>query len=248
MGRPSPTPHLRCLPIVMLLLGSPGPVLAAETAVVQEILDGKELFIDQQQAKVQQKARAPQQLTTRNSRGQILFNGGAVGRLNTFSQLRLGSSCFLVDKGQVLISGNQNGCTRSARLSVRGTNYLIEVNEAGESDISVLEGRVEVERLEDGQPGGTRPSILEAGQRLRLSPRGLVLALLKLDAGDYERLLNGPLFRGYRLPIPGSGALEAHLKRRFPGLSLPFPSGGSVLPLPQPPSPPAPPFGLPRFF
>jgi hypothetical protein len=254
MALPSPPLPLRasrgtrCLLLMLVVLGWAGPAGAAETAVVQEILDGKELFIDQHQAKVQHKARAPQQLTTRNSRGQILFNGGAVGRLNKFSHLRLGSSCFLVDKGQVLISGNQNGCTRTARLSVRGTNYLIEVNEAGESDISVLEGRVEVERLEDGQQGASAPSILEAGQRLRLSPRGVVLALLKLEAGDYERLLNGPLFQGYRLPIPGAGSLEAHLKSRFPGLNLPLPIGGSVLPLPQPPPRPVPPFGLPRLF
>jgi hypothetical protein len=251
-------PHLlrgltsRSLLLPLLLLISTGPAKAAETAVVQDILDGKELYIDQQQAKVNQQARAPQQLSTRNSRGQLLFDGGAVGRLNRFSHLRLGSRCFLVDRGQVLISGRQNGCTRSARLSVRGTNYLIEVKEDGEADISVLEGTVEVETLRDGQPSGAPPTRLEGGQRLRLSPMGVVLALLKLEAADYERLLGGPLFQGFQLPLPGIGALESHLRSRFPGLSLPLPAGGGAsIPqpsLPSPPSPPAPTQFLPRFF
>lgn len=226
-----------------LLAAFARPAQAAESAVVQEILDGRELYIDQEQARVKQKARAPQQLKTGNSRGQILFNSGAVGRLNKFSQLRLGSSCFLVDRGQVLISGSQNGCTRSARLSVRGTNYLVEVKEDGESEISVLEGTVAVEPLRDGQPTGAAPSILEAGQKLRLSPLGVVLALLKLEAGDYQRLLNGPLFQGYQLPLPHFGALETHLQSRFPDLRLPSPSVVSPVPAPSLPS-----LGLPRLF
>jgi hypothetical protein len=224
---------------------------AAESAVVQEILDGKELYIDQQQAKVKQTAKTPQQMSTRNSRGQILFNRGAVGRLNRFSQLRLGSSCFLVNRGQVLISGNQNGCTRSARLSVRGTNYLIEVSEDGASEISVLEGSVEVESLRDGEPSGSAPSILAAGQKLRLSPQGLVLALLQLEQGDYQRILDGALFQGFQIPLPGFGALESHLRSRFPALRLPLPAGGSALPvptLPATPSPSLPSFSLPRLF
>ncbi|MFM7361883.1 MAG: hypothetical protein ACKO25_08690 [Cyanobium sp.] len=97
----------------------------ADTAVVQEILDGKELYIDEKPARVRERAAAPDVVRTRNSRGQLTFGSGAAGRLNRFSQLRLGSSCFLMEKGQILVSGRQNGCTRSARLSVRGTNYLL---------------------------------------------------------------------------------------------------------------------------
>ncbi|MEB3259683.1 MAG: iron dicitrate transport regulator FecR [Cyanobacteriota bacterium] len=222
---------------------------AAETAVVQEILDGKDLYIDTARAKVRQKARAPQQLKTGNSRGQLLFDSGAVGRLNAFSQLRLGSGCFLVDRGQVLISGRQNGCTRSARLSVRGTNYVLEVNEAGESEIAVLEGRVEVQPLKDGEPASASPTLLEAGQRLRLSPVGVVLALLNLEVGDYERLLRGPLFRDFQMPLPGLDNLRSYLDQRFPGVSLPVPSSALSIPQPSLPSVPSlPSLGLPRLF
>jgi hypothetical protein len=240
------TPNRPPLAVWLVLLAAtllaPGVARAAETAVVQEILDGKELFIDQNPARVSQTARAPQQLSTRNSRGQIRFEGGAVGRINRFSQLRLGSDCFLVDRGQVLVSGRQSGCTRSARLSVRGTNYLLEVNEAGESNLSVLEGSVQVEPLRDGQPTGQAPATVGAGQSLRLSAEGVVLSLLALSSGDYRQILAGPLFEGFRLPLPAIDALESYLRSNVPGVSVPgVPSIPGVPRLPVP-------LGLPRFF
>ena len=224
---------------------------AAETAVIQDILDGKELYIDAAQARVRQTAQAPQQVKTGNSRGQLLFNSGAVGRLNTFSLLRLGSDCFLVDRGQVLISGRQNGCIRSARLSVRGTNYVIEVKEDGEAEISVLEGSVAVEPLRDGEPTGAPTTLLEGGQRLRLSPLGVVMALLTLDSAAYERILLGPLFQGFAMPLPGLPDLRSYLESRFPGVTMPLPSGSLPIPLPSvplPATPSLPSLFLPRLF
>ncbi|MFN9623233.1 MAG: iron dicitrate transport regulator FecR [Cyanobacteriota bacterium] len=232
--------------VPLLWAGAAG---AAETALVQEILDGKELYIDATQARVRQTARAPQLLKTGSSRGQLLFDSGAVGRLNTFSQMRLGSGCFLVDRGQVLVSGRQNGCTRSARLSVRGTNYVIDVKEDGEAEILVLEGQVEVQPLQDGEPGTAPSTLLEAGQRLRLSPLGKVLALLRLDVGDYEQILLGPLFRDFAMPLPGLEGLRDFLNLRFPGVSFPLPSGGLSIPQPSLPAlPSVPSLGFPRLF
>ncbi len=234
----------RTLPVVSILLVLAGlpflptPVRAAESAVVQEILDGNELYIDGQMAKVKEKASAPQKMSTQNSRGQIRFESGAAGRLNRFSQLKLGQGCFLIEKGQILVSGKQSGCTRSARLSVRGTNYLIDVNDAGESEISVLEGSVEVEPLREGEPTGQPATTVEAGQRLRLSAKGVVMAILALTVGDYNNILGGPLFQGFRVPLPAYGSLEGYLRSRVPGVNLP-----SV-----PVSPPSLPFSLPRFF
>ena len=211
---------------------------AAESAEVQEILDGREFYIDQKQARVKEKAQAPQQISTQNSRGQIRFEAGAVGRLNRFSILRLGQGCFLVDRGQILVSGKQSGCTRSARLSVRGTNYLLEVKDNGDSELSVLEGSVQVEPLRDGQPTGAAPATVQAGQRLRLSPEGVVLTLVALSSGDYSSILSGPLFEGFRLPLPAAEALDSYLRAHVPGVSLPS------LPLTLPSLP----ISLPRFF
>ena len=231
----------------LLLLGA-GAARAVESAVVQEILDGKELFIDKQRAKLQDRAKAPQQLSTGASRGQIGFENGAAGRLSRFSQLRLGRGCFLIEKGQILVSGKQAGCTRSSRMSVRGTNYVLEVKDDGSSELSVLEGTVEVEPLRDGMPSGAATTVVTAGQRLRLSVKGAVLALLGLSEADYNSVLQGPLFEGFQLPLPAYGSLESYIRARLPGVSLPS-LPAAPIPLPSAPSVPSvPSFSLPRFF
>ncbi len=211
---------------VALLIGGaslllPQPGRAAESATVVEILDGNQLYINDRQAKVKARASAPELVSTRDSRGQLAFSSGAAGRLNRFSLLRLGSSCFLVEKGQILVSGKQNGCTRSARLSVRGTNYVVDVQEDGTSEVSVLEGSVEVEPLRDGQPTGAPATTVEAGNKLRLSPVGVVLALLRLSSADYASLLSGPLFSGFTTQLPGFASLESYIRSSVPGVTLP---------------------------
>ncbi|MEX0587963.1 MAG: FecR domain-containing protein [Cyanobium sp.] len=235
---------IRLASALALLLGAPTMSLASPTATasatatVQQILDGKELYIDARQAVVKQKASSPQDISTRNSRGQLAFASGAVGRINRNSQLRLGDSCFLLSKGQILVSGAQSGCTRSSRLSVRGTNYLLEVDENDQAELSVLEGAVEVETLKDGEPTGAAPTRVEAGQKLRLSPEGVILTLLKISSGDYTSILNGPLFEGFSIPLPAMGALNNYIRSNVPGVSIPG--------LPGLPSLPG--LGLPRFF
>lgn len=233
------------LAAVLLVAGAtlvaPLPGLAAESATVVEILDGNQLYINQKQARVKARASAPEVVSTRDSRGQLAFSSGAAGRLNRFSLLRLGSSCFLMEKGQILVSGKQNGCTRSARLSVRGTNYVVEVQEDGTAEISVLEGSVQVEPLRDGQPTGAAATTVEAGNKLRLSPVGVVLALLRLSSSDYTSILNGPLFSGFSTRLPGFASLESYIRSSVPGVTLP------ALPV-SPPVPAAPVLpSIPRF-
>ncbi len=207
---------------------------AAESATVQEILDGKELYIDQKQAVVKERAAAPQTVSTRNSRGQLAFSGGAAGRINRFSLLRLGTNCFLMEKGQILVSGKQNGCTRSARLSVRGTNYVIDVQDDGTAELSVLEGAVEVEPLKDGEPTGQPATTVEAGQKVTLSAEGVILTLLRLSAGDYSSILGGPLFSGFNSTLPGLPSLESYIRSSVPGVSIPgVPSVPSVPSIPR---------------
>jgi hypothetical protein len=212
---------------------------AGESATVQEILDGNQLYIDGNQARLKQAAQAPQVISTGDSRGQLGFESGAVGRINRQSLLKLGSSCFLLNKGQILISGRQDGCTRSSRMSVRGTNYILQVDENGNADLAVLEGSVQVEATDSK----TAPVTVQAGQRLRLSPSGVVLGLVKLALGDYQSILDGPLFSGYSIPLPAYANLESYLRLNVPGLKLPTTPS---LPIPSTPSVPG--LSLPRFF
>ena len=191
-------------------------------ATVQQILDGKQLYIDGKQAVVKQRAQVPDAIKTLQSRGQLGFSSGAVGRINRFSSMKLGSSCFLLEQGQILVSGPQNGCTRSSRLSVRGTNYMMQVDGGGRSQISVLEGSVELQALRDGVPLETvLPTLIKAGERVQLSPDGVMAALAQLKRSDYEAVLSGPLFRGYQRALPYLPALLEYVLRTYPGLRLP---------------------------
>ncbi|MEB3332213.1 MAG: FecR domain-containing protein [Synechococcaceae cyanobacterium] len=201
-----------------LLLLQPLAALAEQKATIEEILDGPELYIDRNQARLNQKARAPQTISTGSSRGQIRFSSGASGRISSNSLMRLGQSCFLLSQGQVLISGPQNACTRSTRLSVRGTNFVVEIGDDDDTQLSVLEGSVDLERLRDGQPIPNSLPRLTAGQRLLFSESSGALSLTPLSRDDYAAILLGPLFRDFRTPLAERKRLRRHLRRTFPEL------------------------------
>jgi hypothetical protein len=193
------------------------------SATLQEILDGPEIFIDSRQARVRDVASEPQQISTRVSRAQLQFSSGASGRMNRHSLMRLGSGCFLLEQGQVLVSGRQNGCTRSVRLSVRGTNYILELFDNGDAAVTSLQGTVEVETLRNGEPSGEAAITLRSGQRLRQMRAIGLNTVIDLTAADYRGIFEGPLFRGFRERLIDQTALEQHLADRVPGVTLPPP-------------------------
>jgi hypothetical protein len=134
------------------------PASAQSTqATVQEILDGNQVFIQNKQASLNDVARQQQQVRTGNSRTALLFNSGAVARLSANSVLNIGQ-CARLRRGTILINGAVNACSSSITTGVRGTTYLLEVDEAGNQQVKVLEGEVVVTRNatpiidEDSQP------------------------------------------------------------------------------------------------
>ncbi|MFN7858341.1 MAG: hypothetical protein ACK5P2_01210, partial [Pseudanabaena sp.] len=91
--------------ICIFALAAPqlAPVSAQSTqATVQEILDGNQVFIQNQQAYVNDVARANQQVRTGNSRTALLFNTGAVARLSANSVLSIGQ-CAQLSRGTILV-------------------------------------------------------------------------------------------------------------------------------------------------
>lgn len=228
---------LAAILLALLSQAAAQPSFAGQSAVVQEILDGNEMFIDTKRAKVRAKAVTPQLISTANSRGQMLFNSGAIGRINHYSAMRLGDSCFFLQQGQVLISGKQNGCTQSARLSVRGTNYLLSINESGETQVTVLEGIVDVLSGDLKQESNQILTRLTAGERLLISPKGIIEKALKLTPTDYRTILNGPLFRGFKAALPGIESIERLLADILQDLTpsprqqLPITPDSKLLPL-----------------
>ncbi len=196
------------------LAASPIP---AERATVLAILDGSDLWIERLRARVKDNARAPELLRTGASRAQLGLQTEAAIRMNRASQLRLGSRCFLLERGQILISGPLSLCTRSLRLSVRGTHVQVDLDDQGGPTISVLEGRVELEAL-----SGTTaaPTTLNQGTRLRLAADGRVLSLTSLSPADYRAFVEGPLVDGFSTPLPQQPLLEQALGAVTPGLTL----------------------------
>ncbi|SBO42790.1 hypothetical protein [Cyanobium sp. NIES-981] len=197
------------------------------SAIVQEILDGDELFIESRRARVMDRARTPQHVRTGDSRGQLRFDTGASSRLSRFTRIRLGSTCFHLGGGQILVSGPQEGCVRSFRTSVRGTNYILRlVDQEADAEVIVLEGTLEVERLVDGLPSGEPGILLQEGTRSRLSADGRVLFTKRLTAEEVAAELQGPLFRGFRSPLADGEALRRSIERNWPELGQPSPVGG----------------------
>lgn len=130
----------------VLAIAAPTPISAQTTqATVQEILDGNQVFIQNRRAAVKDVARQQQQVRTGNSRTSLLFNTGAVARLSPNSVLNIGQ-CARLRRGSILVNGAVNACSASITTGVRGTTYLLEVDEAGGQQVKVLEGEVIVTR------------------------------------------------------------------------------------------------------
>jgi hypothetical protein len=122
------------------------PVSAQATqATVQEILDGNQVFIQNQRASLKDVAKQQQQVRTGNSRTALLFNSGAVARLSANSVLKIGQ-CARLKRGTILVNGAINACSSGITTGVRGTTYLLTVNESGNQQVQVLEGEVIVKR------------------------------------------------------------------------------------------------------
>lgn len=139
-----------CLFLVLSLHRSPAVAQgsAINQAKLAEILDSGQVFIQNKQAKVEDLAKLGQRIRTGDSRAQLLFNTGAVARLGKNAVLTVGDRCSKLKQGILLVNGAVNGCTASSVAGVRGTTYILEVDEKGQERIQVLEGEVTLNKLD----------------------------------------------------------------------------------------------------
>jgi hypothetical protein len=141
------------------------PAAAQSTqATVQEILDGNQVFIQNRRANINDIATQRQQVRTGASRTSLKFNTGAVARLSSNSVLNIGQ-CARLRRGTILINGAINACSASITTGVRGTTYLLEVDESGNQKVKVLEGEVVIRRNpvtinDDINDSGEIPSVI----------------------------------------------------------------------------------------
>jgi len=130
---------------LILTLGLFNSPLAAQTAIsrgtISEILDGNQVYIQNNTARVRDVASRGQQVRTGSARTQVTFNTGAVARLSRNSVLTIGQ-CAQLQRGVLLVNGAVNGCTSSITAGVRGTTYIMKVDETGREEIQVLDGEV----------------------------------------------------------------------------------------------------------
>ncbi len=123
---------------------------AISNAVVQEIIDGDAVFIEDEQAELNAIANFRQQISTEAARAGLLFSNGAAGRLAPNSAVTVGQ-CIELQQGSILAVGPANGCASGFEVGVEGTVYVLEVDAGGTAQVKVLEGSVIV-RTEQAQP------------------------------------------------------------------------------------------------
>lgn len=246
---------LLCLVLggISLPLSAPGLAQSAiNRATVTEILDSNQVFIQNNQARVNDVANRGQRIRTAQARANLTYNTGAVVRLLANSSLTVGE-CARLDRGVTLISGAVNGCTSSVTAGVRGTTYLMEVDEEGNERVKVLEGEVVVSRqaasddsltqIAPETPASEPPVsgdsetdgqvVLTAGQKVetrrgdrRLGP------VQQLSTQEFLDILRGELISGFAEQLPGLGRIRESFQRLYP--NVPFPIEVPGLPIPRP--------------
>lgn len=202
-------------------------------ATIQEIIDGDQVFIEDIPAEVDAVANFQQEVSTKESRAALLFNNNAAGRLGPNSEITVGQ-CIEVKQGSLLASGPANGCTANFDIGVQGTVYVLEANEEGESRVKVLEGEVQVTSKQQQET-----QAVGQGKVLAVSPNGRLGKPTPLSQEEVEAILNGVLFNGFDLELPGMSDLQSALKSLYPNINLPRLPGFN-LPVPRPPRLPGP--------
>ena len=199
-------------------------------AIIQEIIDGDQVFIQENQAKVEDQAEFGQIVATKDSRAGVIFNQGASGRMDKNSQITVGQ-CVEIQRGKILVSGPVNGCIAGLTVGVQGTIYILETTDGETGNIKVLEGTVEVSPAD-----GTGESIqVTEGEKLPIL-KGILSQVIPMTIEEISSILLGELFTGFNIPVTPEGALSSVCSRLLPG----FTCSKNGIPTPAIPTPPIP--------
>ncbi len=200
-------------------------------ATITEILQGNQVYIQNRLARVRDLARSGEQVRTGQARASLRFNTGAIGRLGNNAVLTIGRQCFQLQQGQILVNGAANGCTRSSIAGVRGTMYVLEVDDRQQEFFTVLEGQVSLTQrtpslFPPGQPSVSTPVVLNPGQRVSISDRGVVGTVQTLTRSEFDQVLGSRLFQDFQDPLPGVDKLRQSYQQLYPGVPFPLDAQG----------------------
>ncbi|MEI6331380.1 MAG: hypothetical protein WCP16_19215 [Pseudanabaena sp. ELA645] len=195
------------------------PNVDSNSAKVSEILDGDQVFIQERKAAINDVAKSQERLRTGESSAEIEFSNNAIARMSKNSLLTLGDNCGAqLQKGSLLINGAVSACTSSISAAVRGTTYLLEIDEDGNDLIQVLEGEVAVTRNDESTP---QIQVVKSGERFRNFRKEKKAVLQKISSSEYETLLISPLVKGYKRDLPSLGKVKAKFQVLFPNAKPP---------------------------
>lgn len=166
-------------------------------AIVQEILDKGEVFVQAEKATLQQVAAFNEVVSTKDeSRTGLLFSNLAAGRLAPNSTVTVGQ-CVELQDGQLVASGPVNGCLSGFVADVRGTIYVMDASDGGK--FQVLEGSVTVEK-------GNKNVEVKQGEQVAVKG-GVLGQVEKISFEDFVKILKGALFDGFTIPLPNEDKL-----------------------------------------
>ncbi|MBL1179377.1 hypothetical protein [Pantanalinema sp. GBBB05] len=196
------------LSLMTVITVSSIPAIAQQItqATVTEILPRSSSLVYIQNRSVRKGSVAYQgeQVRTGQATAALKFNVPAGIRLAPNSTLIVNSQCVqLVHKGSVMLAGKgTRGCVGGITAASRATVYILELNEIGEAKVIVLEGVVDV-------AGAERSIQVNQRQQLTATADGQLGKVEPLSQAEFNAILNGPLFRGFREPLPGLAVLTA---------------------------------------
>jgi hypothetical protein len=242
-----------------LLAAQNPPSQSIQKATIVEILDGSDVYIEDKKARVNDSGVLGQHIRTGESRIQLRFNTGAIGRLSPQSNITLEPTCVRVQQGKLLVDGVVQGCTPSMIARVQGTTYVLEVTESSEESVTVLDGEVTANRgnhnaanppkpaatpqphptpapKKNTKPRGTDKTsvVLKAGEQVNYDKvLGQLGLIRKLSQQEFTALLKGNLFKGFRQELPGLKRIQAAFQALFPNANFPIPIPSLPIQLPR---------------
>lgn len=179
--------HIAGLSIAATAFTLPSHAKQFSQALIKNIIQGNEVYINRQQAKVNSTAKAGQTLSTGNSRAELLFDKNAIGFLGQSSLITLGSDCYKLQSGKVLVNGNEPACIGSKILGVRGTTYVLSAMSDDTYTLSVLNGEAVI---------GSADEIPKTDATDILSLYPAVNTIVELNASTYANNAGGEKLGG----------------------------------------------------
>jgi FecR protein len=194
-------------------------------AQVTKILQGDQVYVRDVQAKLRDIAKAGEQVRTGLSRAELTFNNQAIARLAPNSRMTVGNCGAQLQQGQALFTGAISACTSTVTAAVRGTTYTIDLSNDDNEQFNVLEGEIEVNRINPLASDLKKQWKVKGGENCLIDPLKRKIVIKPLEERQFRRLLKGRLFKGFEQEDRRLARIEEIYTRLYPGRRFPLRRG-----------------------